>query len=72
MQLDWRAGDGAIRAENTAITGLGAQNCTTSLAVIKILAGIGRHGFAFNMSTFRTGQNRYQFDVFRVSLLHKL
>lgn len=72
MQLDRGAGDGAIRTENAAITGLGAQNCAASLAVIKILAGIGRHGFGFDMPAFRAGQNRDQFDMIGISLLHRL
>lgn len=72
MQLDRRAGDGAVRTENAAITGLGPKNCTTSLAVIKILAGVGWHGFGFDMPAFRAGQNRDQFDMIGISLLHRL
>ncbi len=72
MQLDRRAGDGAVRTENTAITSLGSQNRTASLAVIKILAGIRRHGFGFDMPAFGAGQNRDQFDVIGISLLHRL
>ncbi len=72
MQLNRRAGDGAVRTENAAITGLGAQNFAASLAVIKILTGIGRHGFGFDMPAFGAGQNRDQFDMIGISLLHRL
>ena len=40
---------------------MGAKHLTTAFTVIKELAGVGRHGFGFLMTTFRARQDRVQF-----------
>ncbi|KJE34412.1 hypothetical protein UF64_15165 [Thalassospira sp. HJ] len=55
MQLDRWAGDAAIGTENAAVTRFGSQNSAAALAVIEILAGVGRHGFGFDMPAFGAG-----------------
>jgi hypothetical protein len=54
--LGRRASHVAIGAKNTAIPGLGLQQFSTALAVIKILTGVGRHDLPLAMLTVRTVQ----------------
>lgn len=53
-----RAGDVAVGTEDTAIAGKGLQDGAASFAIIEKLAGIGWHGFRFDMATLRAGQRR--------------
>jgi hypothetical protein len=62
LLLDRRAFDRTVRAEYTAILGVGLEQCATSLALIEKLAGIGRHGFRFGVTTVRTCNRRVEND----------
>lgn len=42
----WEDNYGAIGAENTAVSDLRSQHCTTLRAVVEVDARIGRHGMA--------------------------
>ena len=55
----WNIGVGAI---DTAIAFFWLKQCTAPLAIIEPLAGVRRHGFGFNVITFRTRNRRFQFD----------
>lgn len=56
--LDRWAGLGAIRAIDAAIARQRLQKRAAALAVIKPLAGIGRHDFSLGMAAFGAGDVR--------------
>ena len=53
--LNRRAGHRPIRTIDATIPFLRFQQCATALAVIKPLAGVGRHGFNFIVTALRAG-----------------
>lgn len=60
MLLNRRAFDRTVRAKHAAIAFFGFKQGSAGLAVIEKLAGIGRHGFRFGVSTVRTGNRRFE------------
>lgn len=60
--LDRRTSHRPIGAKDATIALLGPQYFTAILAIIKELAGIGRHGFRFPVAAMRAGQGRFEFD----------
>jgi hypothetical protein len=56
--LDWRAFDRTVRTKYAAIPLLWFKQGSAGLAFIEKLAGIGRHGFYFGMSTVRADEYR--------------
>ena len=55
-QLNWWAGNGGVRAVDTAVAFQRFQNCLARLAFIKPLAGIRRHFFGFAVPTLWASQ----------------
>ena len=60
--LDGRAGHVSIGAIDATVSGLGLQDGAAALAVVEILAGIGRHLFGFGVAAERAGDRRFQDD----------
>jgi len=58
--LDRRALDGAERAEDAAVAGLGLEPEAAARARPKIHAGVGGHGPGFLRTTVRTGEGGFQ------------
>ena len=52
----------AKRTKDAAVSRSWPQDLPAALAVIKPLAGIGWHGFSFNMPALGAGNCRCQFD----------
>jgi hypothetical protein len=61
LLLDWRAGNGAIRAEYAAIAGFGSQQCLAAGTLVKILAGVGGHGLLALIAARGAGDDRLQY-----------
>lgn len=61
--LYWRTGDCSIGAENAAIARFWLKQRIATLAIIKPLASVGRHGFDLHVATFRARDRGLQFYV---------
>lgn len=59
--LDRRTWHRAVGAKHAAITRLGFEPGAAAVAVIKELAGIGRHRFGGLVVASRTGNGRFQY-----------
>lgn len=57
--LNWRAPFTAVRAVHAAVTWLGCEYHVALLALVKPLAGIGRHGLDLGVTALGTGQCRF-------------
>jgi hypothetical protein len=66
LLLDGRAGDAAVRTKYTTVAGLGTEQRLAAAAFIKILAGIGGHGFLALMAARGAGDTRFQQDFAHV------
>ncbi len=60
LLLHRRARHVAVRAEHAAVTRFRPKQIAATCAVIKELAGIGRHGLGDLMTAMRTGQRALQ------------
>jgi hypothetical protein len=57
VDLDRRARDGTVRAEHATVACLGLEALAAAFAVIKELAGIGRHRLDGPMAALRAGDD---------------
>jgi hypothetical protein len=64
--LDGRTHHRAVGTEYTAIPGLGPKQGFTAGALVKELAGIGRHRLLLLAAALRTGDDRLQHDFAHV------
>lgn len=63
LLLDWWALHRSIRAEDAAIPGPGPKDHPAGFALVKELAGVDGHAFAFGMAAGRAGQYRFAHDL---------
>lgn len=60
LLLDGRTFNRSVRAKYTAIPWLGFEQYSAGLALVKKLAGIGRHRLFFGMTAVRTSNRRFE------------
>jgi len=58
--LDRRTGARSVGAEHAAVSGLRPQQRVTGCALVKVLAGVGRHGLELSDATRRAGHDRFE------------
>ena len=58
--LNRRAGHVAVRTEDAAVAGQGFKHCSAMLAVVEILAGVGRHRLGRNAAALGAGEGGAQ------------
>src|SRR3989344_2704670 len=61
--LDGRTGHVRIRAEDAAVARLGLEEDAAALAVVEVLAGVGRHGLGRLVAAMRTGERGAELNL---------